>query len=170
MPEDSHPPIVVIWPDGQEQTGVLHARHQIAPTRWLYLIAVRLWNANEEGQVEPVVYRSWVEAPAHVRPVAGVSYDAVPTEPLPPAAPPLPVSDPSRPRGWVLQRLPGSGPARGVLHAPDCAEAPRGVPTLSLTIALDTAEKPTTRLCTLCSAAGELEPLLHGFGHIDDEV
>ncbi|MFD9636913.1 DUF6233 domain-containing protein [Streptomyces violascens] len=161
------PPVMVIWPGGQTQTGVLHARHQV-PGTWLYLVAVKLWHANEEGRVEPVVYRTWVEAPAHVRPVKGASYDAVPTRTLPSAAPPLPVSDPGRPRGWVLQRLPGHGPARGVLHAPDCTEAPRDVPTLSLNTALDTAEKPGTRLCTICSAAAELDPLLRGFDHIED--
>ncbi|MEV5950375.1 DUF6233 domain-containing protein [Streptomyces sp. NPDC051993] len=162
------PPVTVIWPDGQEQNGVLHARHQV-PGSWLFLVAVTLWHANDEGLVEPVVYRTWVEAPAHVRPVEGASYDSVPTRRLPPSAPPLPVSDPERPRGWVVQRLPGPGSARGILHAPDCTEAPPGVPTLSLNTALDTAEKPGTRLCTLCSAAGELDPILRGFDHIQDE-
>ncbi|MGW8730530.1 DUF6233 domain-containing protein [Streptomyces sp. NPDC055808] len=161
------PPVTVVWPDGQTQTGVLHARYQL-PGSWLYLVGVKLWNANDEGHVEPVEYRTWVEAPRHVRPVDGVTYDTVPTEVLPPSAPPLPVSDPARPRGWVLQRLPGHGPARGILHAPDCTEAPRDVPTLSLNAALDTAEKPGARLCTFCSAAGELDPLLRGFDHIQD--
>ncbi|GGU51393.1 DUF6233 domain-containing protein [Streptomyces violascens] len=172
------PPVTVIWPDGQTQNGVLHARHQV-PGNWLFLVAVTLWHANENGLVEPVVYRTWVEAPAHVRPVEGASYDSVPARKLPPSAPPLPVSDPGRPRGWVLQRLPSPaparpgparpGPARGILHAPDCTEAPRDVPTLSLNTALDTADKPGTLLCTLCSAAGELDPLLRGFDHIQDD-
>ncbi|MFI6055445.1 DUF6233 domain-containing protein [Streptomyces violascens] len=158
------PPVIVIWPGGQEQTGVLHARHQV-PGNWLYLIGVTLWNANERGEIERVEYRTWVEAPLHVRPVDGVSYDVVPTKVLPP---PLPVEPTGRPTGWVLQRLAGRGPVRGVVHAPDCEEAPAGAPVLALPQALDAAEHPGTRLCALCGAAQELEPLLNGFDHIQD--
>ncbi|GGP78324.1 DUF6233 domain-containing protein [Streptomyces melanogenes] len=115
----------------------------------------------DQGQVEAAEYRVWVEAPGHVRPLDGVSYDAVPTSRLPDGIPDTPTQ---RPAGWVLARLGNSrGPGRAVLHAPDCAQAPAGVPVLSLDQALAQAEKPGVRLCTLCGATHELDPVLHGF-------
>ncbi|MEV5703447.1 DUF6233 domain-containing protein [Streptomyces anthocyanicus] len=62
----------------------------------------------------------------------------------------------------------GPGPARGVPHAPECEEAPEGVPLLDVRRALDVAEKPGTQLCTLCGCAQELTPLLSAFDHITD--
>ncbi|MFI6672002.1 DUF6233 domain-containing protein [Streptomyces sp. NPDC050481] len=53
---------------------------------------------------------------------------------------------------------PRSGPARSILHAPDCEEAPAGAPILDVDRALDTAEHPGTRLCMLCGAAHQLTP------------
>lgn len=53
-----------------------------------------------------------------------------------------------------------------MLHALDCDEAPQGAPALELERALDTAEKAGVRLCSLCGAAQELEPLLRGFDRI----
>ncbi|GAA3380969.1 hypothetical protein GCM10020367_70370 [Streptomyces sannanensis] len=74
-----------------------------------------------------------------------------------------------RPSGWVLAKVrEGRGPARGVLHAPDCEEAPQGAPLLSVEQALNVAENPGTQLCTLCGCAQELTPLLSGFDHITD--
>ncbi|MGA5606154.1 DUF6233 domain-containing protein [Streptomyces griseoincarnatus] len=68
-----------------------------------------------------------------------------------------------------LQKLGGSrGPDRGVLHAPDCEEAPQGAPLLDVERALDVAEHPGTRLCTLCGTAQVLTPMLSGFDHITD--
>ncbi|MFF4188179.1 DUF6233 domain-containing protein [Streptomyces sp. NPDC001691] len=165
MPEDSHPPIVVIWPDGQEQTARLLVRQQ-TPDGWLYQVSVTLWQ-HSRGEIQPVHFRTWVEAPEHVRPVDGVDYGQVETRMIPPR---LPLPDPSRPRGWVLQRVDqrGRGPAQGVIHAPDCQEAPSGAPRLTLDQALDNAQKPGTRLCSLCGAAGELDPMIRGFDHIDD--
>ncbi|WP_416238178.1 DUF6233 domain-containing protein [Streptomyces mutabilis] len=61
-----------------------------------------------------------------------------------------------------------TGPGPGVLHAPDCAEAPEGAPLLDVQRALDVAENPRTRLCTLCGCAQELTPLLSGFDYITD--
>jgi hypothetical protein len=59
----------------------------------------------------------------------------------------------------VLQKLgDGGGPAGGVLHAPDCEEAPQGAPLLDRDHVLDLAENPATRLCTLCGCAQELTP------------
>lgn len=52
-----------------------------------------------------------------------------------------------------------------LLHAPDCDEAPQGAPLLDLDHALDLAENPATRLCTLCGCAQELTPILGGFDH-----
>ncbi|MFE5097880.1 DUF6233 domain-containing protein [Streptomyces sp. NPDC056638] len=61
-----------------------------------------------------------------------------------------------------------AGPARGVQHVPDCEEAPQGAPLIDLEHALDLAESPGTRLCTLCSCAQELTPMLSLFDHITD--
>ncbi|MGC4987295.1 hypothetical protein ACLQ18_43115 [Streptomyces sp. DT193] len=36
---------------------------------------------------------------------------------------------------------------------------------LTLEKALDAAEQPGTRLCSLCSAAAELAPVVKGFDH-----
>ena len=54
---------------------------------------------------------------------------------------------------------------RGIIHAVDCQEAPAGVPVLALDKALDGAEHPGTRLCSLCGAAAELDSVLKGFEH-----
>lgn len=160
------PPIRVILPDRQEVVGCLHERQQ-TPDGWLYKISVPAWR-NEGGRVEPAWYTVWVQAPDHVKPVDGVSYDDVPTERMEKPSPSSvrEILGPRRPTGWVLQRLDGrGGPGRGVLHAPDCDEAPQGAPVLTVERALDAAEKAGVRLCTLCGAAQELEPLLRGFDH-----
>ncbi|GGT30415.1 DUF6233 domain-containing protein [Streptomyces toxytricini] len=104
----------------------------------------------------------WVRAPEHVRRVDGVSCEAVPTERLPPPSAVREALGPRRPSGWVLQKAGGRGGA--LLHAVDCAEAPRITPLLSREPALDVAERPGTRLCSLCGAAQELDPVLRGFG------
>lgn len=108
----------------------------------------------------------------HVRPVAGVDYDQVPTEPLSPVPPTSVVREAlgePRPSGWVLAKVrEGRGRARGVLHAPDCENAPEGAPLLDVERALDVAQNPGTQLCTVCGCAQELTPMLHGFDHITD--
>ncbi|MFF7535081.1 DUF6233 domain-containing protein [Streptomyces bobili] len=43
----------------------------------------------------------------------------------------------------------GRGPGQGVIHAVDCEEAPAGTPKPTLGQALDAAEHPGTRLCSL---------------------
>lgn len=98
-----------------------------------------------------------------------VSYDAVPTERLPPPSPVREILGPCRPSGWVTVSAGGSRGARSrtVLHARDCAEAAPPIHVLSLEEALDLAERPATRLCVLCGAAQELEPLLRGFDHAE---
>ncbi|MFB7115237.1 DUF6233 domain-containing protein [Streptomyces sp. NPDC056190] len=121
----------------------------------------------EDGGVEAAEYRVWVRAPDHVRPVDGVGYDQVSTERLE-LSPQSAVRE-RQPSGWVLAKVRGDrGPAGGGLHAPDCEEAPQGAPLLDLEHALNTAENPATRLCTLCGCAQELTPLLRGFDHIGE--
>jgi hypothetical protein len=112
----------------------------------------------EDGGVEAAEYGVWVRAPDHVRPVDGVDYDQVPTEPFPPAPP----------KSVVREVREGRGPARGVLHAPDCEEALPDALLLDLEQALDVAENPGTRLCMLCGCVQELTPLLRGFDQIYD--
>ncbi|MGW8065885.1 DUF6233 domain-containing protein [Streptomyces ziwulingensis] len=70
-----------------------------------------------------------------------------------------------------LAKAGGRGPGRGgVVHAVDCAEAPAGTPVLPLDRALDAAEQPGVRLCSLCGAAAELDPFLTGFDRGFDET
>ncbi|MEU6098589.1 DUF6233 domain-containing protein [Streptomyces sp. NPDC047079] len=48
-----------------------------------------------------------------------------------------------RPSGWVLAKVrEGRGPARGVLHTPDCEEAPHGAPLFDVEHALSAVENP----------------------------
>ncbi|MEU6095292.1 DUF6233 domain-containing protein [Streptomyces sp. NPDC047079] len=155
------PPITVVLPDGQEVAGRLQERQQV-PDAWLYKVAVPAWQNTPEGRVEPAWYVVWVKAPDHVKPVPGVSYDDVPTTRLPPPPAEREILGPRRPSGWVLQTLERG---RRIIHAVDCEEAPAGAPVLALDKALDAAEHPGTRLCSLCGAAAELDPVLRGFEH-----
>jgi hypothetical protein len=119
--------------------------------------------------MEAAEYRVRVRAPDHVRPVDGVSYDQVTTErPEPsPKSAVREVLGERRPSEWVLAKVRvGRGPARGVLHAPDCEEAPQGAPLLDVEHALNVAENPGTRLCTPCGCAQEMTPILSGLDHI----
>lgn len=101
-----------------------------------------------------------------MKPVDGVSYDDVPTERLEKPSAVREILGPRRPSGWVLQKMGGGrGSGREVVHAVDCDEAPAGAPPLTLDQALDAAEHPGVRLCSLCGAAAELDPVLKGFGH-----
>ncbi|MFJ6994486.1 DUF6233 domain-containing protein [Streptomyces sp. NPDC003090] len=138
----------------QEVVARLWRRPQ-TETGWVYLVGLPSYRDLEDGGVEAAEYRVWVRAPDHVRPVDGVDYDQVPTEPLPSAPPTSVVRE-------------GRGPARGVLHASDCEEAPQDAPLLGVEQALNVAENPGTRLCTLCGCAQELTPLLRGFDQISD--
>ncbi len=104
-----------------------------------------------------------MRAPDHVRPVDGVAYDRVPTKYLPKPSLVEQALGPSRPSGWVMAKAGGRGRG-GVVHAVDCDEAPAGAPVLPLERALDVAQQPDVRLCSLCGAAAELDPVLKGFG------
>lgn len=147
----------------RQATGRLQACQQVSGA-WLYKVAVPAWQNTPSGAVESAWYVVWVQAPAHVKRFEGASYDDVPTTYLtPPSRAVRDVLGPRRPTGWVLQQLDASGFDRGVLHAPDCDEAPEGALLLKLERALDAAEKVGVRLCSLCGAAQELEPLLSGF-------
>lgn len=162
-------PVRLLLPDGQEIVARLWRRRQL-PDGWRYEVGIPAYTNTSEGGVEPAEYRVWVRAPEHVRPVDGVSYDAVPTEPLEEPSPVREALGPRRPSGWVLQKLSGGhGPGQAVLHARDCDEAPEGAPVLELERALDAAEKAGVRLCALCGAAAELDPVLRGFDHIGDD-
>nr|MDT0521267.1 DUF6233 domain-containing protein [Streptomyces sp. DSM 41633] len=161
-PEPVPVPIRVLLPGDQEVVAHLWAKRQVRDG-WLYEVGLPAYRNGPGDTVEPAEYRVWVRAPQHVRPLDGVSYDGVPVEYL---------EQPSvverelglrRPSGWVLAKAGGRGPGRGVVHAVDCAEAPAGAPVLTLEHALDVAQHPGTRLCSLCGAAAELDPVLKGF-------
>lgn len=146
-------------------------RRQQTEKGWLYLVGLPSYRDLDDGGVKAAEYRVWVRAPDHVRPVDGVDYDQVATEHLPqaPMSVVREVLGERRPSGWVLAKVrEGRGPARGVLHAPDCDEAPQGAPLLGVEQALNVAENPGTRLCTVCGCAQELTPMMSGFDHITD--
>ncbi|MGA4844380.1 hypothetical protein [Streptomyces sp. G45] len=85
-PSDGPPapvPVLVVLPDGQELTARLWARRE-TPRGWLYEVGLPTYHNTADGDVQAAEYRVWVRAPEHVRPVDGISYDAVPTERLPP--------------------------------------------------------------------------------------
>ncbi|MES9553824.1 MULTISPECIES: hypothetical protein [unclassified Streptomyces] len=161
----------LLWHPEQGVVARLWRRRQ-TETGWVYLVGLPSYRDLEDGGVEAAEYRVWVRAPDHMRPVDGVDYDQVPTEPLPPAPRKSVVREvlgKRRPSGWVLAKVrEGRGPARAVLHAPDCGRHPRARRCSMCSAPLDVAENPGTQLCTLCECAQELTPLLHGFDHITD--
>ncbi|MFG2631295.1 DUF6233 domain-containing protein [Streptomyces sp. NPDC048473] len=161
-PEPVPMPIRVLLPGDQEVVAHLWSRRQLRDG-WLYEVGLPSYRNGPGDSVEPAEYRVWVRAPQHVRPVDGVAYDDVPTEYLKPPTVVEQTLGPLRPSGWVLAKAGGRGPGRGVVHAVDCEEAPAGVPVLTLERALDAAQHPGTRLCALCGAAAELDPVLKGF-------
>ncbi|MFB7395164.1 DUF6233 domain-containing protein [Streptomyces sp. NPDC056191] len=162
-PEFEPVPIRVVLPDGQEIVGRLYARRQL-PEGWVYLVSVPVyWNPTDE-HVEPAEYRMWLRPQDHLKPVEGTLYDSVPTERMEPPSIAQKILGPRRPSRWVLENLGGrTGRSQAVVHAVDCAEAPKGAPLLSLDQALDAAARPGTRLCSLCGAAQEVGPVLRGF-------
>ncbi|MER7827010.1 DUF6233 domain-containing protein [Streptomyces sp. NPDC096097] len=155
-------PIRVLLPGDQDVVGRLWSKRQVRDG-WLYEVGLPAYRNGPGDTVEPAEYRVWVRAPQHVRPLEGVSYDGVPVEYLEPPSLVERELGPRRPSGWVLAKAGGRGPGRGTVHAVDCEEAPAGAPVLTLERALDAAQHPGTRLCSLCGAAAELDPVLKGF-------
>ncbi|WP_327359833.1 DUF6233 domain-containing protein [Streptomyces sp. NBC_01304] len=169
VPDDAYTPLPVrvVMPHGEELRGRLHERQQMPDGSWQYRTGVDVWNNDDAGRLEVREYMMWLVPGLQVLPVEGIEYDSavVPTTRLPPPSAVEEILGERRPSGWVLQRLVGSGPDRAVLHAPDCDEAPSGAPALSVDQALSAAEDPRTRLCALCGAGAELDPLIKGFAH-----
>ncbi|MFC9343676.1 DUF6233 domain-containing protein [Streptomyces sp. NPDC057020] len=162
-PEFEQVPIRVVLPDGQEIVGRLYARRQL-PEGWVYLVSIPVYRNPSGGHVESVEYRMWLRPQDHLMPVEGVSYDSVPTERIEPPSLVEQILGPRRPSGWVLEKLGGrTGRSQAVVHAADCGEAPTNAPRLSLDQALDAAERPGVRLCSICGAAQKLDPVLRGF-------
>ncbi|MGO4634927.1 DUF6233 domain-containing protein [Streptomyces sp. 2RAF24] len=171
MPEqpDSDPgldavpvPVTVVLVDGQELRGRLYSWHQ-TPTGWQGDVGLPLWRnhgGSDTVTVEAAEYRVWLDAPGQFHRIPGVDYSVVPAVRLPEPSLIAEALGERRPSGWVMR---GGARGQGTIHAPDCAEAPQGVATLSLERALDLAERPAVRLCSLCGAAAEFSPLLRGF-------
>ncbi|MFF8293639.1 DUF6233 domain-containing protein [Streptomyces sp. NPDC016309] len=157
-PEPPPPPIAVVLPDGQEVQGVLHERRQV-PGTWLHLVGLLVWNTNEYGTPEAAEFRSWVDS-EHVRPIDGVSYEAVPTHRLPRTLPVLAEPPPGSRWAWTVQTRPAQpGTAQGtVVHTIDCDLAGEG-PELDLDQALAAIRRPGTVACARCDAAASLTPL-----------
>lgn len=155
-------PIRVLLPGDQAVVAHLWSKRQVRDG-WLYEVGLPAYRNGPGDSVEPAEYRVWVRAPEHVRPVDGVSYGDVPTEYLEPPSLVERELGPRRPSGWVLAKASSRRSGRGVVHAVDCMEAPAGAPVLTLEHALDAAQHPGTRLCSLCGAALELDPVLKGF-------
>lgn len=67
-------------------------------------VVARLWRRRQTG-TGAAEYRGWARAPDHVRPVDGVDYDQVATEPLEPSPQSAvrEVLGERRPPGWVLR-------------------------------------------------------------------
>lgn len=163
-PDDPAPvPVTVVLVDGQELRGRLYSCHQ-TKTGWQGDVGLPMWrNRGGEGshvEVEAAEYRVWLDAPQQVRALPDVDCSQVPAVRLPTPSLIEEALGERRPSGWVRQGQPGG---QGVIHTPDCDEAPAGTVTLSLDQALTLAEQPGVRLCSLCGVAAELTPLLRGF-------
>ncbi|MFC8511101.1 DUF6233 domain-containing protein [Streptomyces sp. NPDC057411] len=153
-------PVTVVLADGQNVRGRLYSWHQ-TPTGWQGDVGLPLWRNGDDHVVEAAEYRVWLDAPGQLLQMPDVDYSAVPAVRLPTPTLIAEALGERRPSGWVMQ---GLKHGQGILHAPDCTEAPQGAVTLSLDQALTLAERqPAVRLCSLCGAAAELSPLLRGF-------
>jgi len=160
MSADQPPPQVrVTLPDRQEVRGLLRQRKQWPGVGWMYHVGLPAWENSEDEGVVAREYRVWLAPGVHVHPIDGVSYDQVPTVPLPPAE----TDEPDRSRwGWKVQRSrPGKGLPPVVVHVWDCPDAPAGNPELDVYEALDVMRTTAgAELCKECGAAVALGPLL----------
>ncbi|WP_239150009.1 DUF6233 domain-containing protein [Streptomyces sp. SID8111] len=157
----SLPPIRVRLPDGQDLVGQLHERRCWPLGGWMYLVGLPMWATDSVTErVEAREYRVWLPPEVVGRP-DGVSYDDVPTYPLPQQEP-----DPAPETGrwaWKVQRLrPREGrPAAVVVHLWDCADAPAGGDELDVFEALDVLRSAVGAVaCKECGAAVALGPLM----------
>lgn len=143
------PPISVIFPDGQEVRGRLHARRK-EKDGWQYQVGMLVWQDGPNGCAEPVEHRVWV-SPAHARPVSGVSYQHVPTHR------PSGTDTPSqgRPPAWTIQHLPHrpGHPGATLIHVIGCTPSDR---TLDREQALSALSQPRAAPCNECDAARSL--------------
>lgn len=124
----------------------------------MYWVGLPMWsNVSESEGVDAAEYRVWL-TPDHVRPVKGVSYEAVPTEPLHRESPtPLAADRWS----WKVQRnKPLAGRPTVVVHVWDCPEAPADADDVDVDAALDALQLPGAVACTECEADVVLKPLL----------
>ncbi|MER5511547.1 DUF6233 domain-containing protein [Streptomyces sp. NPDC002766] len=160
---DPTPPRVrVTLPDGQQVLGYLHERRQWAHGGWMYWVGLAAWaNDGEKESVEPREYRAWLTA-KEAQPVDGVSYDDVPTYPLPRE---------TRQKGpagdrwaWKIQRVPSRDgrPGRVVVHVWDCPDAPRGAEELDVYEAIEvlTSASSGAVACKECEVSIALGPFL----------
>ncbi len=126
-PSSSEPipvPVRVLPSGGQEVVAHLWSRRQ-ARDSWRYEVGLPAYRNGPGDTVEPAEYRVWGRAPEHVRPVNGVSYDAVPTEYLEQPSPVQKALGTRRPSGWVLAKVGGRGPGRAVSCTPSTARRRR---------------------------------------------
>ncbi|QUC63826.1 hypothetical protein IOD14_43985 (plasmid) [Streptomyces sp. A2-16] len=111
-------------------------------------------------RVEPREYRVWLTA-EQAQPLDGVSYEGVPTYPLPSKGKdPAPASDRW---GWKVQRVrpQGGRPGVVVVHVWDCEDAPSGGDELNVFDALEVLRSTAGAVaCKECGAAVALGPLL----------
>lgn len=139
-----------------EQEVVARLWRRRTEAGWVYLVGLPSCRDLEDGGVEAAEYRVWVRAPEHVRPVDGVDYDQVPTEPLPPAPPTSVVREvlgEHRPSGWVLARVrEGRGPARVCCTRRTAKRRPR-VRRCSMSSGPWTSRRTRGRSCAPCAGA-----------------
>ncbi|MET7887800.1 DUF6233 domain-containing protein [Streptomyces avermitilis] len=145
---------------GQELVGQLRERRAWRLGGWMYLVGLSMWATDSvTEQVEPREYRVWL-SPDQAHPVEGVSYEQVPTHPLPREEQGATDSDRW---AWKVQRIrPGGGrPGSVLVHVWDCPDAPAGGDELDVYEALDVLRSTARALaCKECGAAAALGPLL----------
>ncbi|MBB5109139.1 DUF6233 domain-containing protein [Streptomyces spectabilis] len=156
-PESDQPPpeIIVVLPDAQEVRGRLLARKQTGDGAWLYLVSLPIWHSNDQHEIVAMEYRTWLQPrPDQLRPIDGVEYSAVPTEPLVKPAPDVRWA-------WTVERVKqGHRTAGTVVHSYDCAHSPKGAEELNEDQALTELRRPGARACQDCDAAAALGPLV----------
>ncbi|MEU5959228.1 DUF6233 domain-containing protein [Streptomyces sp. NPDC047525] len=151
------PGVDVLLPDGQELRGRLYARVQRDNGAWAYQVGLVLWQTAESGDAVPGEYRVWV-APERLRPVPGVSYEAVLTQRRPrsrAAAVAEAVAQwPPTSDEWRIQRERrrlGTRLYPTTVHHVACFVS-GGVEVLTGEQAREALARPLARACGLCGA------------------